>query len=85
MCFRVRRVDFGGITEKKMLAVVHAHRVHGNAIWKVLTLQAASDHISNTFFQTQPNLYKWQAHWLEFVQRFGVFEWKYCMLKKRVT
>jgi hypothetical protein len=36
-----------------------------------------TDYVSNTFFQTQPNLTRRQARWSEFLQRFGAFEWKY--------
>jgi hypothetical protein len=35
-----------------------------------------TDHVSNTYFQTQPNLSRRQARWSEFLQRFGAFEWK---------
>jgi hypothetical protein len=31
-------------------------------------------HVSNTYFQTQPNLSRRQARWSEFLQRFGAFE-----------
>jgi hypothetical protein len=59
-----------------MLVVVHALRV-----WRCY-LEGAhftvyTDHISNTFFQTQPNMSRRQARWSEFLQRFGSFEWKY--------
>jgi hypothetical protein len=64
------------VTEKEMLSVVHALRV-----WRCY-LEGAdftvyTDHVSNTFFQTQPNLSRRQARWSEFLQRFGVFPWKY--------
>jgi hypothetical protein len=64
------------VTEKEMLAVVHAFRV-----WRCY-LEGAdftvyTDHVSNTFFQTQPNLSRRQARWSEFLQRFGAFQWKY--------
>jgi hypothetical protein len=62
-------------TEKEMLAVVHALRV-----WRCY-LEGAKftvyAHMSNTYFQTQPNLSQRQARWSEFLQRFGAFEWKY--------
>jgi hypothetical protein len=66
------------VTEKEMLAVVHALRVWrcylegANFMWTLCT-----DHVSNTFFQTQPNLFRRQARWSDFWQRFGNFEWKY--------
>ena len=64
------------VTEKEMLAVVHALRV-----WRCYLEGAEftvfTDHVSNTFFQTQPNLSRRQARWSEFLQRFGVFKWEY--------
>jgi hypothetical protein len=64
------------VTEKEMLAVVHALRV-----WRCY-LEGAdfavyTDHVLNTYFQTQPNLSRRQARWSEFLQRFGAFKWKY--------
>jgi hypothetical protein len=64
------------VTEKEMLAVVHALHV-----WRCY-LEGAdftvyTGHVSNTFFQTQPNLSRRQARWSEFLQRFGNFVWKY--------
>ncbi len=64
------------VTEKEMLGVVHALRV-----WRCY-LEGAdftvfTDHVSNTYFQTQPNLSRRQARWSEFLQRFGVFKWEY--------
>jgi hypothetical protein len=59
-----------------MLAVVHALQV-----WRCYLEGADSivyiDHVSNTNFQTQSNLSRRQARWLEFLQRFGAFQWKY--------
>jgi hypothetical protein len=59
-----------------MLAVVHALRV-----WQCYLEGARftvfTDHVSNTFFQTQPSLSRRQARWSEFIQRFGVFKWEY--------
>jgi hypothetical protein len=65
------------VTEKEMLAVVHELRV-----WRCY-LEGAdftvyTDHVSDTYFQTQPNLSRWQGRWSEFLQRFGAFQWKYC-------
>ena len=64
------------VTEKEMLGVVHALRV-----WRCY-LEGAdftvyTDHVSNTFFQTQPNLSRRQARWSEFLQRFVPFAWEY--------
>jgi hypothetical protein len=44
-----------------------------------------TDHVSNTYFQTQPNLSRRQARWSEFLQRFGAFEWKYRKGAKNVA
>jgi hypothetical protein len=58
-------------TEKEMLAVVHALRV-----WRCYLEGAEftvyTDHVSNTYFQTQPNLSQQQARWSEFLQRLDV-------------
>jgi hypothetical protein len=63
-------------TEKEMLAVVHAL-----CVWRCYLEGAEftvyTDHVSNTYFQTQPNLSRRQARWSEFLQRFGAFDWKY--------
>jgi hypothetical protein len=71
-------------TEKEMLAAVHALRV-----WRCY-LEGAdftvyTDHVSNTYFQTQPNLSQRRARWSEFLQRFGAFEWKYRKGAKNVA
>ena len=64
------------VTKKEMLAVVHALRV-----WRCYLERAEftvfTDHVSNTFFQTQPTLSRRQARWSEFLQRFGIFKWEY--------
>jgi hypothetical protein len=44
-----------------------------------------TDHVSNTYFQTQPNLLRRQARWSELLQRFGAFEWKYRKGAKNVA
>jgi hypothetical protein len=44
-----------------------------------------TDHVSNTYFQTQPNLSRRQARWSEFLQRFGAFERKYRKGSKNVA
>ena len=72
------------VTEKEMLAVIHALRV-----WRCY-LEGAdftvfTDHVSNTFFQTQPNLSRRQARWSEFLQRFGVFRWEYLKGERNVA
>jgi hypothetical protein len=70
-------------TKKEMLTVVHALRVWccylEGAEFTVYT-----DYVSNTYFQTQPNLSRRQARWSEFLQRFGAFEWKYRKGSKKV-
>jgi hypothetical protein len=67
-----------------MLAVVQALRV-----WRCYLEGAEftvyTDHVSNTYFQTQPNLSRRQARWSEFLQRFGAFEWKYRKGAKNVA
>ena len=72
------------VTEKEMLAVVHALRV-----WRCYLEGAEftvfTDHVSNTFFQTQPNLSRRQARWSEFLQRFGVFKWEYLKGERNVA
>jgi hypothetical protein len=59
-----------------MLVVVHALRV-----WRCYLEGAEftlyTDHVSNTYFHTQPNLSQRQACLSEFLQRFGAFEWQY--------
>jgi hypothetical protein len=71
-------------TRKEMLALVHALRV-----WRCYLEDAEftmyTDHVSNTYFQTQPNLSRRQARWLEFLQRFGAFEGKYRKGSKNVA
>jgi hypothetical protein len=64
------------VTEKEMLAVVHALRVW-RCYLECADFTVYTDHVSNTYFQTQPNLSRRQARWSEFLQRFGAFEWKY--------
>jgi hypothetical protein len=72
------------MTEKEMLAVVHALRV-----WRCYLEGAQftvyTDHVSNIYFQTQPKLSRRQARWSEFLQRFGAFEWKYRKGTKNVA
>jgi hypothetical protein len=71
-------------TEREMLAIVHALRV-----WRCYLegaeLTVYIDHVLNTYFQTQPNLSRRQARWLEFLQRFWDFEWKYRKGTKNVA
>jgi hypothetical protein len=67
-----------------MLAVVHALRV-----WRCYLEGAKftlyTDHVLNTYFKTQPNLSRRQAHWSEFLQLFGAFKWKYRKGAKNVA
>jgi len=67
-----------------MLAVIHALRV-----WRCYLEGAEftvfTDHVSNTFFQTQPNLSRRQARWSEFLQRFGVDKWAYLKGERNVA
>jgi hypothetical protein len=64
-------------TEQEMLAVVHALKT-----WRCYNLEGATftvvtDHVSNTFFDTQPSLSGRQTRWFEFLQRFRPYEWSY--------
>ena len=63
-------------TEQEMLAVVHALKT-----WRCYlegaTFTVVTDHVSNTFFQTQPSLSRRQTRWSEFLQRFRPFNWSY--------
>ena len=63
-------------TEQEMLAVVHALKT-----WRCYlegaTFTVVTDHVSNTFFQTQPSLSRRQTRWSEFLQRFRPFDWSY--------
>ena len=72
------------VTEKEMLAVIHALRV-----WRCYLEGAEftvfTDHVSNTFFQTQPCLSRRQARWSEFIQRFPVFKWQYLKGERNVA
>lgn len=63
-------------TEQEMLAVIHALKT-----WRCYlegaTFTVVTDHVSNTFFQTQPSLSRRQTRWSEFLQRFRPFDWSY--------
>jgi hypothetical protein len=63
-------------TKHKMLAIVHALET-----WRCYlegaTFTVVTDHVSNTFFDTQPSLSRRQIRWSEFLQRFRPFEWSY--------
>jgi hypothetical protein len=77
VAFESRKLDDAELnyqtTEKEMLAVVHALRV-----WRCYLEGAEfivyTDHVSNTYFQTQPNMSRRQARLSVFLQRFGAFE-----------
>jgi hypothetical protein len=59
-----------------MLAVVHALKT-----WRCYlegaTFTVVTDHVSNTFFDTQPSLSRRQTRWSEFLQRFRPYQWSY--------
>jgi hypothetical protein len=63
-------------TEQEMLAEVHALKT-----WRCYlegaTFTVVTDHVSNTFFDTQPSLSRRQTRWSEFLQRFRPFQWSY--------
>ena len=71
-------------TESEMLAVVHALKT-----WRCYlegaTFTVVTDHVSNTFFQTQPTLSRRQARWSEFLQRFGPINWVFRAGKNNVA
>src|SRR3569623_1702650 len=71
-------------TEQEMLAVVHALQT-----WRCYlegaTFTVVTDHVSNTFFQTQPTLSRRQARWSEFLQRFGPINWVFRAGKNNVA
>lgn len=62
--------------EQEMLAVIHALKT-----WRCYlegaTFTVVTDHVSNTFFQTQPSLSRRQTRWSEFLQRFHPIKWSY--------
>jgi hypothetical protein len=78
ICFESRKLNDAEknyhTTESEMLAVVHALKT-----WRCYlegaTFTVVTDHVSNTFFQTQPSLSRHQARWSEFLQRFGPINW----------
>jgi hypothetical protein len=78
ICFESRKLNDAEknyhTTESEMLAVVHALKT-----WRCYlegaTFTVVTDHVSNTFFQTQPSLSRRQARWSEFLQRFGPINW----------
>jgi hypothetical protein len=71
-------------TEKEMLVVVHALHVW-RCYLKGADFTVYIDHVSNTYFQTQPNLSRRQARWSDFLQRFRAFKWKYRKRAKNVA
>ena len=66
------------VTEKELFGVVHAFRAWrcylegAQGVTKVVT-----DHMPNTFLETQPTLSRQQARWSEFLQRFRPLQWVY--------
>ena len=64
------------VIEKKLVAVVHAFRVWrcylegAHSVTKVVT-----NHMPNTFLETQPTLSRHQAMWFEFLHRFRPLPW----------
>jgi hypothetical protein len=80
ICFESRKLNDAErnyhTTESEMLAVVHALKT-----WRCYlegaTFTVVTDHVSNTFFQSQPLLSRRQARWSEFLQRFSPINWAY--------
>jgi hypothetical protein len=65
------------VTEQEMLGVDHALKT-----WRCYLegsdFTVVTDHCPNTFFDTQVNLSRRQARWLEFLSRFN-FDWEYVL------
>jgi hypothetical protein len=80
ICFESRKLNDAErnyhTTKSEMLAVVHALKT-----WRCYsegaTFTVVTDHVFNTFFQSQPSLSRRQARWYEFLQRFGPINWAY--------
>jgi hypothetical protein len=80
ICFESRKINDAErhyhTTESERLAVVHALKT-----WRCYlegaTFTVVIDHVSNTFFQSQPSLWRRQARWSEFLQRFDPINWAY--------
>jgi Reverse transcriptase (RNA-dependent DNA polymerase)/RNase H-like domain found in reverse transcriptase/Retroviral aspartyl protease len=64
-----------GTTEQELLAAVHAMRV-----WRCylegVHFTLVTDHMPNTFFNTQPLLNRRQARWADFIANYN-FTWEY--------
>jgi len=58
--------------DKEMLAIVHALKIWRHYLEGAADLKIITDHNSLTYFNTQPNLSRRQARWMEFVQQFNI-------------
>ncbi len=66
------------VTEKELYGVVHAFgtwRCYLEGAQGVTTV--VTDHMPNTFLETQPTLSRQQARWSTFLQRFRPLQWVY--------
>jgi hypothetical protein len=64
------------VTEKELLAVVHALRVWRCYLEGGPSFTVRTDHNPNVFFQSKPALSRREARWNEFLQQFN-FQWEY--------
>ena len=63
-------------TEQELLAVGHALKTR-RCYLEGATFTIVTNHVSNTYFDTQPSLSRRQTRWSEFLQRFRPFKWSY--------
>ena len=71
------------VTEREMLAVVHALRVWRCHLEGGLRFEIRTDHKPNTFFDSKAELSRREARWLEFMAQFD-YTWTYTPGKENV-
>jgi hypothetical protein len=71
------------ITEREMLAMVHALRVWRCHLEGGLRFEVRTDHKPNTFFDSKAELSRREARWLEFLSQFD-YTWTYTPGKENV-
>jgi hypothetical protein len=64
------------VTEKELLAVVHALRVWRCYLESSISFLVRTDHNPNVFFQSKSSLSRREARWNDFLQQFN-FQWEY--------
>jgi hypothetical protein len=64
------------VTEKELLAVVHALRVWRCYLESSTSFLVCTDHNPNVFFQSKPSLSRREARWNDCLQQFN-FQWEY--------